>query len=287
MSIFIEGHESRSDSENLSMKAFRVIFGTSTKAGKRFDVILLWAIILSVGMVMLESVSSIRDRFESELNIAEWFFTILFSLEYLMRIVLVKHPLKYMTSFYGIVDLLSIIPSYLAFLLPGGQSLRIVRMLRLLRVFRVLKLIRYVRELRALGDSLLASRQRIAVFLVSVFTLAVLFGTVMYIIEDEAGGFDSIPKSIYWAIVTLTTVGYGDISPQTGFGQFLASMIMLMGYAIIAVPTGLVTADFISRKQKMDEELEILETGCKRCGAIGHASDARYCRVCAERLGSE
>ncbi len=280
MSIFIEGHESRSDKENLSMKWFRIIFGTKTKSGKLFDVILLWAILISVALVMVESVPSIRADHKQLLIYLEYFFTALFTLEYLLRIAVVRKPLKYITSFYGIIDLLSIIPSYLGIILTGGQHLMVIRMLRLLRVFRVLKLMRYLRELRSLGDSLMNSRRKIAVFLLSVFTLTVIFGTIMYMIESEKDGFTSIPRSIYWAIVTLTTVGYGDIAPQTVLGQLLASMIMLFGYAIIAVPTGLVTADLVKGKSHPAKKSD----DCPRCGTGEHLEDSRFCRICGKKL---
>ena len=260
------------------MGLFRIIFGTKTKFGKLFDVVLLWAILVSVLLVMAESVPSIRVNHHHALLYAEYFFTGLFTLEYLLRIIVVRHPLKYITSFYGIVDLLSILPSYFGLFVTGTHSLMVIRTLRLLRVFRVLKLMRYLRELRALGDSLVNSRRKIAVFLLSVFTLAVIFGTIMYMIESEEDGFTSIPRSIYWAIVTLTTVGYGDIAPQTVTGQFLASIIMLLGYAIIAVPTGLVTADLIKGGRGSKK------IACPRCGTKEHLKDARYCHTCGERL---
>jgi voltage-gated potassium channel len=279
MSIFIEGHESRSNEEKgISIWVFRTIFGTSTKAGKRFDVILLWAIVVSVMLVMLESVPSIHDRFLTELRYAEWFFTVLFTIEYALRIIVVRNPMRYILSFYGLVDLISILPSYMGLIITGSHSLMVVRTLRLLRVFRVLKLMRYVRELRSLGDAIVGSRRKIAVFLMSVLALTVIFGTVMYMIESKEAGFTSIPRSIYWAIVTLTTVGYGDIAPQTVAGQLLASIIMLLGYAIIAVPTGLVTAELINEKHENSSEI------CDRCGAQDHTDDARYCRRCGHRM---
>lgn len=279
MSIFIEGHESRSDKEgSTSIYLFRTIYGTGTKAGKRFDVILLWAILISVLLVMLESVPELHDRYLTELRYAEWFFTILFTIEYILRIAVVRNPLKYILSFYGLVDLISILPSYLGLFIVGSHSLMVVRTLRLLRVFRVLKLMRYVRELRSLGDAIVGSRRKIAVFLMSVLALTVIFGTLMYMVESKEAGFTSIPRSIYWAIVTLTTVGYGDIAPQTVIGQFLASVIMLFGYAIIAVPTGLVTAELIQEKHDSSK------TECSRCGAVLHSDDARYCRICGHKL---
>ena len=221
----------------------QTIFEAETGAGKLFDILLIISILCSVAAVMLDSVAPIRERYGPALHNAEWFFTILFTIEYILRLICVGRPAKYAFSFFGLVDLVSIVPTYLSLLLPGSQFLLVIRILRVLRVFRVLKFVQYLEESRLLLQALRASRKKITVFLFAVLTLVVILGSVMYLIEGEANGFTSIPRSVYWAIVTLTTVGYGDISPNTFPGQVLASFIMLLGYGIIAVPTGMVTAE--------------------------------------------
>jgi voltage-gated potassium channel len=224
----------------------------------------------------LESVQEVRQQYGPWLRSAEWAFTGLFTVEYLLRLWVVKKPLRYATSFFGLIDLMSILPTYLAFLFPGAHSLMVIRSLRLLRVFRVLKLVRYLSEAGMLGKALYASRRKILVFLFTVLALVVVFGTLMYLVETPEAGFTSIPRSIYWAIVTLTTVGYGDIAPRSVPGQFLASLIMILGYAIIAVPTGIVTAE-MTRTEEPGRE-------CLTCHATGHPPDARYCRRCGTEL---
>ena len=256
-----------------------VIFEADTAAGKRFDVALLWAIVLSVLVVLVESVAGVRASYGWELRIVELVFTGLFTVEYILRLVSVKRPLKYAFSFYGLVDLLSILPTFVEILLPGAASLRVVRMLRLLRVFRVLKLVGFLREAQILKDALWASRRKIIVFLSAVLVLVTLLGTVVYIIEDAEAGFTSIPMSIYWAIVTVTTVGYGDIAPQTVLGQMLASLMMILGYAIIAVPTGIVGAE-LARTDPVDTNTQ----SCPGCGAEGHEDDAVHCKHCGHAL---
>ena len=256
-----------------------VIFEADTPAGKRFDVALLWAIVLSVAVVLVESVGSVRAALGWELRLLELVFTGLFTVEYILRLVSVKRPLKYAFSFYGLVDLLSILPTFVEILLPGAASLRVVRMLRLLRVFRVLKLVGFLREAQILKDALWASRRKIVVFLSAVLVLVTLLGTVVYIIEDAEAGFTSIPMSIYWAIVTVTTVGYGDIAPQTVLGQMLASLMMILGYAIIAVPTGIVGAE-LARTDPIDTNTQ----ACPGCGTEGHDDDADYCKYCGHKL---
>jgi len=259
-------------------KIFIIIFGTDTHAGKNFDVALLWAILLSIAIVMLESVDNIRNQYGEWLKIAEWIFTILFTIEYLARIVSIRRPLYYITSFYGIIDLISVIPTYLALFFTGGQYLLVIRALRLLRIFRILKLTRYMGEASTLMTALNASRHKITVFLGAVFAIVVIMGTIMYLIEGGENGFTSIPRSIYWAIVTLTTVGYGDIAPQTILGQTLASVIMIMGYAIIAVPTGIVTAELTyGQKNRTGRD-------CEHCGCKSHPNEAQYCHKCGKRL---
>ena len=256
-----------------------VIFEADTPAGKRFDVALLWAILLSVGAVLVESVASVRDAYGAELRTLEFVFTGLFTVEYVLRLLSVKRPLKYAFSFYGLVDLLSILPTFVEVMLPGAASLRVVRMLRLLRVFRVLKLVGFLREAQILKDALWSSRRKIVVFLSAVLVLVTLLGTVVYIIEDAEAGFTSIPRSIYWAIVTVTTVGYGDIAPQTVLGQMIASLMMILGYAILAVPTGIVGAE-LARSTRVASNTQ----ACPGCGAEGHDDDARFCKHCGTAL---
>jgi len=256
-----------------------VIFEADTPAGKAFDVALILGILASVAAVMLDSVASVRALYGRELNLLEWLFTLLFTLEYLLRMVSVSRPLRYASSFYGVVDLLSILPTYLSLLLPGSQFLLAIRILRLLRIFRVFKLAPYLGAADTLRRALGASRRKIAVFLFTVLNLVVILGTLMYVIEGAEGGFTSIPVSIYWAIVTLTTVGYGDISPHTPAGQVLASVVMIIGYGIIAVPTGIVTAELTRSAQH-----EVSTQACPSCSNEGHDVDARHCKHCGTRL---
>ncbi|NPA24415.1 MAG: ion transporter [Deltaproteobacteria bacterium] len=257
-----------------------VIFGTETPAGKAFDVLLIVSIFVSVGVVMLASVAEISAAHGRLLAGLEWFFTLLFTVEYLLRLVCVRRPWRYAVSFFGIVDLLAILPTYLALLLPGAKVFLIIRILRVLRIFRVLKLVQYMGEANLLIKALRASLRKITVFLFAVLCLVVVFGSLIYVIEGEAHGFTSIPKSIYWAIVTMTTVGYGDISPQTSFGQTLAALVMIVGYSIIAVPTGIVTAE-IGRQVKERTDNNRL---CQDCGSCGHDDDAAFCKYCGGEL---
>ena len=263
-------------------RLFIVVFGTDTPAGKLFDVILLWAIVLSVLSVMMESVKEVKLEYARLFYIAEWTFTILFTIEYLLRLFISPNPRKYAFSFLGIIDLLATLPSYIALVVTGGTYLVVIRSIRLLRIFRILKLGRYVREASALSNALLASRHKILVFLGAVTTLVMISGTLMYMIEGAPGGFTSIPRSIYWAIVTITTVGYGDIAPQTVTGQFVASILMLMGYAIIAVPTGIVTSEMVSaEKERVKKEKP---RTCSSCGFNQHDPDASFCKNCGSKL---
>ena len=250
-----------------------IIFGAETPAGKWFDILLIVSIIASVLAVMLDSVSSISINYGSLLTGIEWFFTIVFTIEYILRLICVGRPLLYATSFFGIVDLLAIIPTYISLFIPGSEYLLVVRVLRILRIFRVLKLVQYMSEALFLMKALRASIRKIIVFLFTVLTLVIILGSMMYLIEGAENGFTSIPRSIYWAIVTLTTVGYGDISPQTNIGQMLAACIMILGYSIIAVPTGIVTVELsqLSSKKKAAQL-------CKDCGAEGHDADADFCK---------
>ena len=228
-----------------------IIYEADTKQGKLFDIVLLIAILASIILVMLESVESINNKYGQLLNIAEWIITILFSLEYILRIVSIKKPILYIFSFYGVIDLLSTIPKYLSMFLIGSSHFAALRALRLLRVFRILKLARYIGASEKLLVALKASKAKIAVFLFFVVILCLILGTFMYIIEGAENGFTSIPRSVYWAIVTLTTVGYGDIAPHTPFGQFIASIIMILGYGIIAIPTGIVSSEMTKNTDRM------------------------------------
>ncbi|MCT4603061.1 MAG: ion transporter [Marinifilum sp.] len=263
----------------LKEKLYEVIFEADTKIGKFFDLSLLIVILLSILFVMLESVPSIENQYHDFLKIAEWIITIIFSVEYMVRIWIVRHPKKYIFSFYGIIDLLSVLPSYLALIFAGTQGLMVIRALRLLRVFRILKLNRYLKESAVIVKALRESRYKISVFLFGVLTLVIIIGTAMYLIEGAEHGFSSIPRGIYWAVVTLTTVGYGDISPVTSVGQFFASVVMIIGYAIIAVPTGIVTAELTKHSQK-----ETSSKICPECLTEGHDRDAKYCSECGTKL---
>lgn len=260
-------------------KIHEIIFEADTPMGKLFDVVLIFCILLSVLAVMLESVQSIKAKYGEILSYAEWIFTILFSIEYFLRLISVTRPKMYATSFYGIVDLLAILPSYISLVFAGGHFLVVIRLLRILRVFRVLKLMQYVSESKVLFQSLKASRRKITIFIFVVLTLVTILGSLMYLIEGESNGFTSIPKSIYWAIVTLTTVGYGDITPQTFPGQFISIIIMLLGYGIIAVPTGIVTVE-MSNTLKQKRAIR----ACRGCGKDTHDDDAKHCKYCGKEL---
>jgi len=257
-----------------------IIYEADTTAGKLFDFVLFFFIVASVILVGLESVESLDAKYHKFFNVAEWVITILFTLEYIGRIIAIKQPSKYIFSFYGVIDLLSTIPKYLSLLFVGTHALVALRALRLLRIFRILKLARYVGASNRLMVALRASRAKIAVFLFFIVILAVILGTIMYLVEtNEDSGFTSIPRSIYWAIVTLTTVGYGDIAPVTALGQLIASVIMIMGYGIIAIPTGIVTAELTSRAK-----IETNTQNCPNCAAEKHRDNAEYCYKCGELL---
>ena len=258
-----------------------IIFEADTPSGKFFDVLLLVAILLSVVAVLLESVNSIKLSYGPELRIVEWIFTILFTVEYVLRLIIVRRPLRYATSFFGIIDLLAILPTYLSLFVAGGQVGIVIRALRLLRVFRVLKLARYVGETAYLMAAVKASLAKITVFLGMVTVLVLILGSFMYFIEGEENGFTSIPRSIYWAIVTLTTVGYGDLTPQTVPGQTLASLVMLLGYAIIAVPTGIVTVELSHARRR---GIGVTTRTCPGCTHEGHDYNAKFCKFCGEEL---
>lgn len=258
-----------------------IIYEADTKSGKLFDVILLWAIIASIVLVMLESVKELDAKYHAFFNISEWIITILFSLEYIARIISVKKPKEYIFSFYGIIDLLSTIPKYLSLIFVGAHALVALRALRLLRVFRILKLVRFIGATNNLSKAIKASRYKIFVFISAVLIICIIIGTIMYLIEGDQSGFTSIPKGIYWAIVTLTTVGYGDIAPQSGFGQFLAAMVMILGYGIIAIPTGIITSEF--NKQSM-QQIHTNTQSCPNCAAERHSDNAKFCFECGHKL---
>ncbi len=258
---------------------FEVIFEANTPAGKWFDLILIVCILLSVMMVMLDSVAKIRADYGNLLYAAEWFFTILFTIEYILRLLCIGRPFRYAISFFGVVDLLAILPTYLSLLFFGRSYLLVVRLLRVLRIFRVLKLGHHTKEATVLKNALYASRRKILVFLFVVLTLVVIIGSLMYVIEEADNGFTSIPRSVYWTIVTLTTVGYGDISPQSSLGQFLAAIVMILGYSIIAVPTGIVTVE-LSRAYTDKSNPQV----CPNCSAEGHDRDAQFCKYCGTKL---
>jgi len=261
------------------LKLYQIIFGSGSYSSRLFDVVLIVSILLSVITVMLDSVKWIHLEYGEFLYAVEWFFTILFTIEYILRLISIRKPMTYVFSFFGIVDFLAIIPTYLSVIIAGSQYLLVIRILRVLRIFRVLKFVQYVGEAQVLVRALLASRRKVTLFLFTVLTIVVVIGSLMYLIEGEANGFTSIPVSIYWSIVTLTTVGYGDISPQTSLGQALAALIMIIGYSIIAVPTGIVTAE-MSYAMKSN----IAMNNCQSCGKEGHDTDAEYCKKCGTKL---
>jgi voltage-gated potassium channel len=260
-------------------RLYAVIYRHDTTAGWLFDVALLIAIVTSVMVVLLDSVASLHAQYGTAFFVAEWFFTGLFTIEYILRIVSVHRARHYIFSPLGIVDLLAIMPTYLAIFMVGGQTFAVIRALRLLRVFRILKLSSYLNEANYLSDALRASRRKITVFVSTVLTLVLIIGAMMYLIEGPERGFTSIPTSVYWAIVTLTTVGYGDIAPRTAVGQILASAVMILGYGIIAIPTGIVTAELVS-----SEHARRSASKCSACDAVGHDADAVHCKKCGARL---
>jgi len=271
----------KSTTENkpsLKHRLHEIIYEADTRGGKLFDVILLIAILASILFVMLESIQSIDEAYGSYLDIAEWVITILFSLEYLLRIITVKKPSKYIFSFYGIIDLLSTIPKYVSLILIDSHNLSVLRALRLLRIFRILKITRYIGASNRLLVALRSIRAKIAVFLLFVLILCTILGTIMYMIEGAENGFSSIPRSVYWAIVTLTTVGYGDIAPVTALGQLIASAIMILGYAIIAIPTGIVGSEMINAKIHTNTQ------SCPNCMQDSHQDGAVFCYHCGDKL---
>ena len=263
-------------------KLHEIIYEADTPAGKLFDIILLIVILLSVVLVMLESIGSIESKYANILDILEWVITILFSVEYIARIISVKSPKSYVFSFYGIIDFLSIIPKYISLFILGTNSLLALRALRLLRIFRILKLTRFIGESANFGKALKRSRAKIAVFITFVIVLCIILGTIMYLVENEHdSGFTSIPRSVYWAIVTLTTVGYGDIAPITSLGQFIASMIMILGYGIIAIPTGIVTSEMTKNEKDL---IPNNTQNCTNCSEDYHQDNAKFCHKCGNNI---
>ncbi|WP_157269423.1 ion transporter [Azohydromonas aeria] len=262
------------------LKLYTIIFEADTPAGRAFDLVLIGLILASVAVVMLDSVDSYRQRWGWLFDTLEWGFTLLFTVEYLARLSCVMHPLRYARSVFGVIDLLAILPTYLSLLVPGLHALIDVRVLRLLRLFRVLKLGAYVEEYGMLGRALVASRRKILVFLSFVLLVMVVMGTLMYVVEGPDNGFTSIPVSVYWAITTMTTVGFGDITPKTEFGRFIASAMMLVGWGTLAVPTGIVSAEFTAQRIRVRPTTRT----CPACLSEGHDPEARFCRDCGERL---
>ncbi|GAB6197417.1 ion transporter [Lysobacter xanthus] len=265
---------------------FDIIYRHDTRPARNFDVLLLVAIAASVLVIMLESTPSAREVYGPGLRMLEWLFTGAFTIEYAMRLIVVRRPLRYALSLWGLVDLLSILPTYLSALVPGSQGLLVVRLLRALRLFRILKMAPYVQESGLLAGALWRSRRKILVFLLAVLTLVVIFGTLMYIVEGPAHGFTSIPTGMYWAVVTVTTVGFGDVAPATPLGRAITSVLILIGYGIIAVPTGIYTAELATglRGATPDAPAALDDTECAACGLVGHGPEARYCRRCGTSM---
>ena len=261
---------------------YTVVFEADTRAGRAFDITLIGCIIASVAVVIFDSMASMNARFSGLFNLFEWGFTVLFTVEYVVRLACVRHPWRYARSPFGIIDLLAVLPTYLALLVPGLSALIDVRILRLLRVFRIFKLGAYVHEFAALGEALSASRRKIFVFMSFVMLVVVVMGTLMYVVEGPSNGYTSIPVGIYWAITTMTTVGFGDITPKTDLGRLLASIMMLLGWGTLAVPTGIVSAEFTARRFQLPSMMRT----CHECLAEGHTSDAGFCRRCGARLQS-
>ena len=283
------------DAENIALRfgrppggwrlaLYRVIFESDTRAGRTFDLVLIWLILISVGVVMLDSFQTLHARWGPALALLEWFFTVVFTVEYVARLACVERPGRYARSGFGIIDLVAVMPTWAALFFPGLHALIDVRALRMLRLFRILKLAEYVEEYGALGRALLASRRKILVFLSFVLLVVIIMGTVMYVVEGPTNGFTNVPVSIYWAISTMTTVGFGDITPKTGLGRFIASLMMLIGWGTLAVPTGIVSAEFTAMRFRVPGG--VAERACSACGATGHQPDARFCRGCGAALAA-
>jgi len=263
------------------LRWYRVIYESDTPAGRRFDQVIVAAILISVVVVMADSVQSAHARYRLGFQVVEWFFTLLFTAEYLARLATVDRPLRYARSFFGIVDLIAVLPTYLALFVPELHALIDVRILRLLRIFRIFRLTEYVAEYQMLGEALSASRRKILVFLSAVLMVALILGTLLYVVEGPEHGFTDIPTAVYWAITTITTVGFGDITPKTDVGRFIASVIMLIGWGTLAVPTGIVTAEMTVRRHA---RAPLLPRSCGQCGSVGYGPEANFCQQCGSRL---
>lgn len=270
--------ESKLTMTTFRKKLYRIIFGTDTRSGRLFDIVLLWAILFSISLVIFDSLKTLRTEYSEFFFYSEWFFTILFTIEYFIRIWVSPKPSKYISSTLGIIDLLSIIPTYLSIVLTGTHVLVVIRAIRLLRVFRIFRLDYFMGQGELIAFALKSSLRKISVFLFAILNIVVIIGAIMYVVEGEASGFDSIPRSIYWTIVTITTVGYGDISPQTPLGQFISSIIMIIGYAIIAVPTGIVSAEITKQNMKP------LELKCSNCNSEINNKKDKFCSNCGKKL---
>ena len=268
----------------LRLRLYSIIFESDTTAGKRFDLLLIGAILFSILVVLLESVHVFSLHYGGIIDLFEWAFTILFTVEYIARLACVRRPLRYAISFFGIIDLLSVLPTYLAFLFPELHSLLDLRILRLIRIFRILKLTLYLHEYQVLASAVSASRRKIFVFLTIVLMVVLVMGTVMYVVEGPENGFTSIPQAMYWAVVTMTTVGYGDMSPKTDIGQAIASIMMLIGWGVLAVPTGIVTAEMTT--QRLTRSVGT-KRRCDQCGSEGHDANARFCKDCGAALPAQ
>lgn len=268
--------------ETLRHTLYRIIYQAHTPAGKAFDIALIALILVSVLTISLDSVADISQHYGGLLFTVEWIVTILFTVEYILRIFCIHRPFKYITSFYGIIDLLAIVPSYFSLFIPGSHYLQVIRILRVLRIFRILKLVRFINQSNLLINALMSSRLKITIFLFTICTLLVVFGSAMYLVEGPENGFTNIPISIYWAVVTLTTVGFGDITPKTDLGRALSAVIMVIGYAIIAVPTGIFTAELSQSMRQYNARSD--KRICPKCRNTGHVADANYCRICGEPL---
>lgn len=273
--------EKDQNTNNWKAKWREIIYEADSREGKIFDLVLIVAILFSIVLVMLESVKELDAKYHTFFNVSEWIITILFTVEYILRIITVKKARDYIFSFYGVIDLLSTIPKYLSLIIGGAHALVALRALRLLRIFRILKLVRFVGATNNLGRALQASKYKILVFISAVMIICVIIGTLMYLIEGDPSGFTSIPKSIYWAIVTLTTVGYGDIAPQTAVGQLLASLVMILGYGIIAIPTGIVSVEMSKDKSHI---IDLNTNTCPNCSADNHKDGSKFCYKCGEKL---
>ncbi|WP_405049919.1 ion transporter [Salinicola endophyticus] len=273
----------QSGESSFRKQLFQIIFESDTRAGKAFDIALITLILLSVVVVFLDSVPHLHQHYGEWFLLVEWIFTLIFTLELVLRLYCLERPLRYLKSFYGVLDLLAILPTWLSLFLPGAQSLLVLRILRVLRVFRVLRLMEFVGEGRMLVQALRRSQRKILLFLITVLLIITIFGALIYMIEPPEAGFTSMPRSMYWAIVTLTTVGYGDIAPVTPVGQFISAFMMVLGYSILAVPTGVFSAEVIRsiREERYSDE------ACPGCGHEGHERDSRYCRLCGTWLDEE